>query len=473
MKILLALLIAATADAPSGTPSGRPAAYATAQNALSRPDPAGLLEDQVRAILAQEHVNAAAVVLVSGDRDVFVRGFGRDASGQPVGDDTLFRLGATSELMVGLLAERLAHENDRFDSPLSRLLVKDDPVVNPFETGTPLTLAHLLEHTSGLEDALPAEDLELPPGKEPEALEDLAKLRPRVVRWRPGSRHSLSAIDTTLAALALQEFAGKPFFRNLAETVLAPLGMFNTTWVLTEDERARTVAMRRGRFLSDAMPRHWAARGLVSNAHDLALLLHMLCTRGRTSSAEFLSEKQLERVEHGLTQPLADKRATAGFGVSPIAADGFDGVQIRGRTEGTLSELTWFPEQGRGLAILVGDGGATTARALLSQTLRRALLSTAARPAPAQVVEVPSAELASKVGYWSPVSPGDRLVAPALRLFGNIELSLSADGKALVLGGLHGPKTRLTPAAGGVFSADGARPAYAFPQEGEHELLLT
>ncbi|WP_419993894.1 serine hydrolase domain-containing protein [Streptomyces boninensis] len=140
------------------------------------------------------------------------------------------RIGSITKVFVATVTLQLVAEGRvRLDAPVRRLL----PGLLPARFA-PITLAHLLNHTSGLPD-----HVGIP---EPETAEEV--FRHRFDHWtpeewvatathgplkfEPGSRQEYRGINYVLAALIIDRLTGRPYGNAVAARILHPLGLTGT-----------------------------------------------------------------------------------------------------------------------------------------------------------------------------------------------------------------------------------------------------
>ena len=153
-------------------------------------------------------------------------------------------------------------------------LLLDDPVEKYFPSWKKLaakerpTLRMLLAHTSGL-----AFFTDKPlPGPGMAALAERAAEQP--LAYEPGTKYQYSNWGIDVAMAMVEKATGKPFDVVMAERIFKPLGMTDTTFVPSADQRARQAVVYR---LSDTKPpepmkvdRGLAAPYLTYGAHPEA-----------------------------------------------------------------------------------------------------------------------------------------------------------------------------------------------------------
>src|SRR5271166_5375611 len=170
-----------------------------------------------------------------------IQGFGRrdDTSDAEPDGNTLFRIGSitkafTGQVLASLAADGVVSLTDpltkyapRFIAPLS-------------EGGRPIRLVDLATHSAGLPREVPHEP---GPPDDPfasitlDAFERWLKANPLL--YTPGTSVLYSNFGFDLLAAALSAAARKPYPDLIAERVLKPLGLDDTTFAPAGDETAR------------------------------------------------------------------------------------------------------------------------------------------------------------------------------------------------------------------------------------------
>lgn len=270
--------------------------------------------------------------------------FGTAAPDEPVTDQTLFRAGSLSKLIVSLLALRAVEAGVlHLDTELVKILpeVVSGPGVER------LTLAHLLEHTSGLRGSTYADYAADEPGALPE--EVIRARAPFRLRWKPGLHYSYSNPGYTLAGRMIEVAWGRPFDQLIKEEVLLPLGMTGSHFQGPDDDPVDLPSFTAEGARIQA-PWHMPDRpagALVTNGEDMSKLLAMLIARGKLPSGDrFLRASSIGRMERGVTG-IAGRHGleTGAYGLGNF---GFvaNGRLLRGhwgRTEGFQTTLGYLP----------------------------------------------------------------------------------------------------------------------------------
>jgi CubicO group peptidase (beta-lactamase class C family) len=167
-----------------------------------------------------------ALGVIQGGEFVYRRGFG-DASvehGVPIDTDSVLKVASVSKQFTAMVVLILAERGD---------LSLDDPLgdwVPEMAALGPITLRHLLHHTSGLRDYLTLSRLAGYRDEDYFTTADVLDLlaRQRELNFAPGAEYRYSNTGYVLLAVIAERAAGKPFADLAAELIFEPLGMSST-----------------------------------------------------------------------------------------------------------------------------------------------------------------------------------------------------------------------------------------------------
>ena len=187
------------------------------------------LRRQIEDIRHDANVPGAALVIVNRDGIIRSAGFGvaDNDSGEAVTPDTAFRIGSVTKIFTATALVQLARREDfSLDDPVSRY-VPAGMFYNRWEAEQPITVAHLLEHTSGFRDWTKAEfdhnvalDLEQGLAFSPQS---------RTTYWKPGLHSVYSNSNYGLAGLVLERVSGRNYEALIRDTLFDPLEMRTAT----------------------------------------------------------------------------------------------------------------------------------------------------------------------------------------------------------------------------------------------------
>lgn len=230
--MLAAILIGATsqpglASAPAATnASGQAATQATGPT-----DPLEMetfLDNFITAQLEEDHIPGAVVSVVKDGELFFSKGYGfadLETQKPATADQTLFGIGSTSKLFTWTAVMQLAEQGKVDLNADINTYLKDFQI--PATYAQPITLAHLLTHTSGFEERIERmfnNDLNL---MMPFS-DYIARYLPKRI-YAPGEVVAYSNYGTALAAYIVEEVSGLPFEQYSEEHIFTPLEMTHTT----------------------------------------------------------------------------------------------------------------------------------------------------------------------------------------------------------------------------------------------------
>ncbi|HEY6724449.1 MAG TPA: serine hydrolase domain-containing protein, partial [Polyangiaceae bacterium] len=178
-------------------------------------------------------LNAAGlfVGVVVDDELVASASYGfRDASADaPVDQDSVFRIGSITKPITTMAVLELRDAGKlQLDAPVASYLPEISRIRTLTRDSPPITLRHLLTHSSGLpREAGTADDSGGRGTSESGLLKSLAGL---ALEFEPGSRYQYSNLGFTLLGIVIARVSGVPYRQYLQEHVFGPLGLASATW---------------------------------------------------------------------------------------------------------------------------------------------------------------------------------------------------------------------------------------------------
>src|SRR5690349_15838844 len=209
---IVLLLLAAAASAQHLTPPSDAAARVDAIFArFARPDSPGCA---VGVSLDDKPVLTAAYGMADLEHDV------------PIRPDTIFEAGSVSKQFTAMSVLLLAQQAKLSLEDNVRKYIPEIP-----DYGTPITIRHLLNHTSGLQDQW--ELLALARGRfeedritEADVLDIVS--RQTALNFKPGSEYLYSNTGFTLLAVIVKRITGQSLREFADARIFKPLGMMRT-----------------------------------------------------------------------------------------------------------------------------------------------------------------------------------------------------------------------------------------------------
>jgi CubicO group peptidase (beta-lactamase class C family) len=192
-------------------------------------DPAELevfLDDLFGRQMKEHHIAGAAVAVVKDGKLFFAKGYGYADldEGLPVDpEQTVFRIGSVGKLFTWTAAMQLVEQGKLdLNADINTYLDFRIPATYP----QPITLKHLLTHTSGFEDrhfgSVVADAKDLVPVREWLVSHLWARVRP------PGDA-GYSNYNAILAGYIVARVAGQSYDQYIQDHILNPLGMLHST----------------------------------------------------------------------------------------------------------------------------------------------------------------------------------------------------------------------------------------------------
>jgi CubicO group peptidase (beta-lactamase class C family) len=177
----------------------------------------------------------------------------------------------------------------------------------------PITIRHLLTHTSGIGYGFASQTVTTLAQKTGKTELDLPLL------FDPGDGWAYGA-STRVLGHVVEAISGQKIDVFLESRILKPLGMHDTSYAVPQAKNPRVVAVNArgndGKFVERPMAATIASPvqgdgGLYSTGADYALFLRMLLNRGRLGSARILSEKSAKAMFDNHTGKVVVQRQTS------------------------------------------------------------------------------------------------------------------------------------------------------------------
>jgi methyl acetate hydrolase len=297
---------------------------------------------------AIDTAGVAGGVIMTGDRNGvrLSKSFGvRDlASGDPMPEDALFQIASMTKALVSVGALMLVEQGKlSLDAPIGGLLpdLADPQVIAGFgEDGSvqlrpatrPITLKHLLTHTSGMGyDFMSADQVKARgPGGSPAPGTKASLLTPLL--FDPGDRWEYG-ISTDWVGLAIEAATGERLDHWLSRTLFEPLGMTDTCFTPSEAQLNRKASLY-ARTPDGLLPMPVeigggpdveilsGGGGLYSTAADYMRFLRLILNGGELDGTHVISTETLTGLARN---QIGSLRAGYMDSVVPAFAPPFDG----------------------------------------------------------------------------------------------------------------------------------------------------
>lgn len=367
------------------------------------------LESQILKILEDHHIPGAAVALVSKESIIWKRSLGlADIENKiPVTDSTLFALGSISKTFLSAAA-MIAHERGMLviNDPIEKL-VPSMEYSNQWNSSNPVRFIHLLEHTSGFDEAhfnlFPQADSSTP-------FREVMKKGKKSLetRWEPGRYFEYNTFGYVIAAHIIEENTSLPFKDFVSKSLLLPLEMNRATYHPGDSITAHFSKGYAGSEIEEvpfpSIPQ-WPAGTLTTTIDDLSNFVGMLLNNGWFKNKQILSPSSIKRMEIPETSLQAEAGIKFGYGkgIQGKFENGYLFYGHSGRAGGFLSEFGYSRELDLGYVIVINsvNGG----RAI--KAIKSVLLSSIdghENQQLKQVSEVVTAHLINVAGCYQPIT---------------------------------------------------------------------
>jgi len=274
------------------------------------------IDETLRSGIAQRKI-PAAVGMVAGEHSVLYSGaFGtRDSSGVAVATDSLFQIASMTKAITTVAALQLVEQGRvKLDEPVSKFLpqLAGLEVLDGFDAGTgqpkmrpartPVTLKHLLTHTSGICYDIWDQDM----FKYTSQTKGVVPAAPPLM-FEPGTRWQYGMgldwtgrLVETLSGMTLEEYFQAKILRPLEmedTSYLVPPAKFDglvSTYVRQDDG-----SLKQNPRVPPQPPKEFnGGGGLYSTTGDYVRFMQMILGKGRGSNkARILQQKTVESME--------------------------------------------------------------------------------------------------------------------------------------------------------------------------------
>lgn len=330
--------------------------------------------------LDRHNVPGAAVAIVESNSAMWSKGYGYANLERsiPVTVDTAFHIGSVSKAVMGMAIVHAVEEGVLdFDTPINEIL--PFAVINPAAPDVPITLRHLVSHTSGVSDSAEyTRSYTL--NKSAESLGDFlhSYLTPDGSRYNPNDNFTgvppaqqveYSNIGAGLAGYVLEQATGQPLNEYVFQHVFEPLGMRNSGYFPHEFADLDTVSQG---YIRGGVPYGWVAYptypdGMVrASVSDVARLLFDVMEH----ESELLVEESVKGSGYGVFWESAESPLMRPIINKPI-------IGHSGSDPGATALMYHDPQTQRGVVILVNSDTRRAEEAavnILRQILGSALL---------------------------------------------------------------------------------------------------
>ncbi|WP_049895162.1 serine hydrolase [Paenibacillus antibioticophila] len=381
MKKLILLILAAALFLPSGVIAADPQASPSAVK-LDKAEAEAFAAQFFGQKEVKEQLAGALLVIVKDGQVLLNKGYGYAdiAAKRPVdADKTRFRLASVSKLFTSAGIMQLA-EAGKVDLDKDVQTYLPDLQI-PNKTGVPLTLKHLMTHTTGFDnaDSLGSDKAYM--------LKDYLKdMMPTVVR-KPGETFRYDNFAFTLQGYIIEKVSGMSFQDYVGKNIFKPLGMDSSSFMFN-DEVKQAIATPYDNNLEPVaqipnVPDNSPQGGMFSTGTDMAKFMLAMLNGGQAGGERFLTEASVKAMERTSVTIHPD---IPGIGYAfetnyPKDYNGYRVVEKGGDLSGFHSNLWLLPEQNTGMFLVLNSDKGNLRLPFFEQFMSRYFPKTDAGPA--------------------------------------------------------------------------------------------
>lgn len=428
-------------------------------NAAPAPSP---LARDIAALLVEQELTGAvwSTVDIDGSVATGAAGLKNARSGQALTPEDRVHVGSVTKTLLAAGVLRLVSQGRlRLDTPVSRLL-PEVAFDNPWETSDPIRLRHLLDHTSGLDDARIWQVFSAQARPDTPLAGTFARNGAALrVRSRPGTRFSYSNTGYNLLAGVIEAATGERYETYLDAHLLRPLAMHDSTFGFVSQEGPRSDPGLAMGHLEKGVPHAAApmylraASQLTTTAGDMGKLARFLMGDGRLNGETFIDGGLLRAMGRPAGTDAAQAGLAVGYGLGLGTRDrhGVVGRCHGGSTIGYRAMFCLFPEQRRAFFLSINTDSETADYGVLDRRLIEALDIAAPVSSPPPPAAPAGAAAAGWDGFYVPAPNRFASLAWVDTTFNFVHLK--QQGAALRLKPGLSPSVRLAPAGERLFRA--------------------
>jgi len=450
LTFLMALLLAIVmlfSSAGSVAAQGTADAPAAAQGPTDPAELEAFLDDFFGQLIEEGRVAGAAIAVVK-DGQVFLTkgyGFADVENGVPIDpEETIFRIGSVGKTITWTAVMQLVEQGKLdLDADVNTYLDFRIPDTYP----QPITMKHLLTHSSGFEErwleSLAENESELIPAGEWLADNMAARVHP------PGETAGYSNYNAMLAGYIVSRVSGQPYDQYIQQHIFDPLGMEHSIagWPVPaalRDDLSLGYTVVDGAFQPfidfAPQPALWPSGAHQASVADMAryMIAHLgggVYSDEQIAEGRILQESTARQMQTTLYTP--DPRLMgAAYGFADISENGQRALGHQGYSAPMEGQLLLLPDQNMGIYWVSNTGGVgdlTTQHTGFQKAFFDHYF-----PAPEAAAEPlrPPADFAERadrfVGQYRlasyPATTPDKVIV----LFGPVQVSDAGDGALLV-----------------------------------------
>jgi len=325
------------------------------------PGAVSVLDTIIRNNLKQQRIPGAAVALVHEGRVIFSRCYGYGDTGKEVAitEDTYFMVGSLTKSFTALAVLKLIEQGKINPHADIRKYIPDFSIKNLYDGEVPITVNHLLTHTSGLMIDYYAH---LTGEKKYSNADLLSQLRNEYLCFKPGSASKYSNIGYRLLGMMIEQVTGERFESYLGKEVFEPLGLNKSSFGYTDD---MALHMSKGHNGDTEITRvdneDKSASGLFSTLKDMTVFLKFLSSEAIPSTGGINHDNIIDSIIKNANPAIdtfydSKNIYSSGWYLNSYQFQGVHTVlSSSGNINGFSTAMTYLPEERLGIIVLTNS----------------------------------------------------------------------------------------------------------------------
>jgi CubicO group peptidase (beta-lactamase class C family) len=320
-----------------------------------------VLDTIIRNNLKQHRIPGAAVALVHEGRVIFSQCYGYADTDKKVviTEDTYFMSGSLTKSFTALAVLKLIEQGKIDPHADIKTYLPDFSIRSPYDGEVPITVNHLLSHTSGL---MIDYYVRFNRKREYSNVDLLSQLQNEYLCFKPGSAYKYSNVGYRLLGMIIEQATGERFEDYLEKNVFKPLGLNNSFFNYTTDMAHHMSKGHNGDTETSQVDNEdKPASGLFSTLKDLTAFLTFLSARAPHLPEGLDNNKITDWIIKN-----ADPAIDTFYDTKNIYSSGwylnsyqFNGIHTVLSTSGSINgfstAMTYIPEERLGIVILTNS----------------------------------------------------------------------------------------------------------------------
>lgn len=432
-------------------------------NAQAAPSIDGQFEDALR----KEGLSGALWSTVTSEHGIETGAIGikNAATGERMTKATRTQTGSVTKVVLAIGVLHLVTTGKlSLDADVAALLPQL-AIDNPWAADDPVMVRHLLMHTAGLENfRLSQLFSQRARSTAPLAQDIMAHDGLLRVRTRPGRNYAYSNTGYIVLAMVIEAVTRQPYERYMDQSILAPLGMRDSTFVFRTQQGADADPKLAMGHLDDLQPYPVTASFMrpveqfATTAHDMGRFMQFLLSDGDVDGDVFVAPELLAALAPPKDTEAANHGLDTGHGLALAVRDRNQviGACHPGGTVGFRSMLCIFPEHAKGFFVAFNTDSETADYERFNRMLTERLAIPPDSPVPSIANAV---DMTTWRGIYVPTTSGIASLAWIDVVFNATHVGTAGDG--LLLRTLQADPVTLSPVGPALFrAADRMRPSH-------------